>query len=129
RLRRHDGDATAEPHDVDPVRELEDVRHVVADQDHREPTLANALDQVEHLPGFLDPEGGGRLVHDHEPARPRGSTCDRNPLALAAGQVLDGLAHRLDADAELLEMTRSFATHPALVEEAQQAPEEAATSS
>ena len=34
---------------LDAVGELEDVRHVVADQDHRQAALAHAADQLEHL--------------------------------------------------------------------------------
>ena len=40
-LRRHDRDPLAEPHDLDAVGELEDVGHVVADQDHRQAALAD----------------------------------------------------------------------------------------
>ena len=35
------------------------------------PLSRTSLDQLEHLPGLLDAERGGRLVHDHELARPR----------------------------------------------------------
>jgi hypothetical protein len=41
RLRRDHRRAPAEALDVDPVRDLEHVRHVVADQDHREPAVAD----------------------------------------------------------------------------------------
>ena len=66
RLGRDDSHTPAEPHDLDAVGELEDMRHVVADQDHRQPALAHAADQIEHLPRLLDAERGGRLVHDHD---------------------------------------------------------------
>ena len=42
----------AVPRDIEPeVGKLEDVRHVVADQDHRQAAFAHALDQVDHLAG------------------------------------------------------------------------------
>ena len=71
------------------VGELEHVRHVVADQDHRQAALADAEDEVEHLPRLLHAERGGRLVHDHEPPRPRRGAGDGDALSLAAGEVLD----------------------------------------
>ena len=46
---------------MDPVRELEDVRHVMADQDHRQSAVAYAPDQVEHLAGLRLP--GDVLAH------------------------------------------------------------------
>ena len=122
RLRRHDRDSPPEPHDVDPVGELEDVRHVVADQDDGQAALADALDQVEHLTGLLDAERGRRLVHDHEPSRPRRRPRDGDALALAAGEGLDRLGDRLDADVELGEVARRLAAHGALVEHAQGTP-------
>src|SRR5687767_2494314 len=43
------GGVPAEPEHDDPVRDRLDVGHVVADQDHAEPVLAQPLDEVEHL--------------------------------------------------------------------------------
>jgi hypothetical protein len=37
----------------------------VGDQDHREPLLAETLDQLEHLAHLRDAQRGGRLVADH----------------------------------------------------------------
>ena len=79
RLRGDDRHASAEPHDLDAVGELEDVRHVVADQDHRQAALADPPDQVEHLARLLDAERSGRLVHDHQPLRPGGGPGDGDP--------------------------------------------------
>src|SRR5207249_1993283 len=44
---------------------------------------------------------------------------DGNSLALTAGEVLDGLADRLDPDPQLLEVACRRASHPALVQHAQ----------
>ena len=118
RLGRDNSHAPTEPHDLDPVGELEDVRHVVADQDHRQAALAHALDEVEHLPRLLDAERGGRLVHDHHALRPSGGPGDGDALTLPAGEVLDRLGHRADADLELREMSCGLAPHGAFVEHA-----------
>ena len=107
-----------EPHDLNPVGELEDVRHVVADQDHRKTALAHALNEVEHLPRLLDAERCGRLVHDHHALRPSGGPGDGDALTLPAGEVLDRLGHRADANLELREMSCGLAPHGAFVEHA-----------
>jgi hypothetical protein len=101
-LRCYDRDAPAQPHDLDPVGELEDVGHVMADQDDRQPPVANPQDQVEHLARLFDAQRGRRLVHDRDSLRPFCSACDCDALPLPAGKVLDRLTHRLDADLQLL---------------------------
>ena len=63
--------------------------------------VAHALDQLEHLAGLLDAERGGRLVHDHELARPRRRAGHGDALALAARERLHRLAHRADADLQV----------------------------
>jgi len=47
-------------------------------------------------------------------------------LALAAGEVLDGLSHRLDADLELLHVACRLAAHRPFREHAQGEPERSA---
>src|SRR5438309_493952 len=42
-------DHAAEAQDRDVVGDLEDVVHVVGDEDHGEPVLGQALDEIEHL--------------------------------------------------------------------------------
>jgi hypothetical protein len=82
------GVTTAETRDVDAVGELEHVRHVVADQDHRQAALAHALDQIDGLSGLLDVERGGGLVHDHDPSPSCCGARDGPALTLAAREVL-----------------------------------------
>jgi len=49
----------------DAVGDRHDVGHVVADQDHPEPTLAQPFHEVKHLGGLGDAERRGGLVeHD-----------------------------------------------------------------
>ena len=48
------GNALAQPRDVNPVRDLEDVWHVVRDQHHRQPAVSYTADQVEHHVALLD---------------------------------------------------------------------------
>ncbi len=55
----------AESQHRDPVGHRHDVPHVVADEDDAVAVLAQPLDEVEHLGGLGDAEGGRRLVeHD-----------------------------------------------------------------
>ena len=50
---------------MDAVGDLEDVRHVVRDENHREPFVTHAPDEFEHHLAFLYAErGGGFGVHN-----------------------------------------------------------------
>ena len=53
--RRDDGHATAQPLDVDAVGHLEDVGHVVADEDDRQALVAHVADELEDLLDSLTP--------------------------------------------------------------------------
>ena len=90
------GDVLAEAQHGDRVGDLEDVVQVVGDQDHGEALLAEALDEVQHLPRLRDAERRGRLVEDHDPRVPHHRLGDGDGLALAAGEPGDGLAHGAD---------------------------------
>jgi hypothetical protein len=68
---------------------LEDVREVVADDDHGDALLGQALDQVEHLLGLRDAEGGGRLVEDDDARLLQDRRGDRDGLALSARERRD----------------------------------------
>ena len=65
-LRLNSRDVLAEAQDRDRVGDLEDVVQVVRDEDDREALLAQAPDEVEHLPRLGHAERRGRLVEDHE---------------------------------------------------------------
>src|SRR6266536_973295 len=88
----------------DPVGDVEDVVHSMADQDHTDAVVLEILDQVEDLADLPDRERGGRLVHDHDLRPERRRSGDRDRLTLAARQLLDQLADALDADPELVEV-------------------------
>ena len=81
--------------------------------------LAHALDQVEHVAGLHDAERRGRLVHEHDLARPGDRAADRDALALAAGHVGHGRARVLDPHAEIAERLVAAPPHRPLVEEAE----------
>src|ERR1044072_5551851 len=66
--------------DVDAVGHLEDMRHVVADQDDRHALAADVEDQLEHLARFLHAQRSGRLVHDDDTAAEGGRARDRGTL-------------------------------------------------
>jgi hypothetical protein len=74
-------DATAEAHHMQPVGDLEHLRHVVADQHHRRAAGADGADQVQHHSRLPHAQRRGRLVHDHDPAREGRRAGDRHPLA------------------------------------------------
>ena len=73
-------------HHADPVRQVEDVVDVVADQEDADAIALELADQVPDLGRFGRTERCRRLVHDQDPGvevdRPR----DGHGLALAAGQ-------------------------------------------
>ncbi len=49
---------------MDTIGYLEDVRHVVADEDYRRALAAQFFDQLEHLVRLAHAERGGGLVKD-----------------------------------------------------------------
>ena len=91
-----DAVVAAEPQHGDPVGDRHDVGHVVADQDHAEAALAQPLDEVEHLGGLRDAEGGGGLVEHDDLGLAEQRAGDRDGLALAAGERGDRDADRGD---------------------------------
>jgi hypothetical protein len=102
---------------VDPVRYFENVRHVVADQDHRQATLLDLRDQLQHLTGLLHAQGSGRFVQDDEPRGERGRSGHRDRLPLTTGQGLDRLRHVLHrGDAEIAHRFAGLGLHALLVE-------------
>jgi hypothetical protein len=66
-------------HDADPVRKVEDVVDVVADQEDADAFRLELLDQVADLGSLGGPEGGSGLVHDQDP----GVEMDARPMAIA----------------------------------------------
>ena len=69
-------------HDHDAVRELEQQREVVGDEEHREPELLPQLgDLREDLALDDDVERGRRLVHDHDLGVDGERHRDHHPLA------------------------------------------------
>src|SRR5579875_627887 len=124
-LRGDHAGARAEALDVDPVRELEDVGHVVADEDDGLAVGAQVTDELEHLAGLPHAERRGRLVQDHDLAAEGGGARDGHGLALPAGQRLHRLADVLQgADAEALDLLGRLPLHLARVEHAQHRAEE-----
>ena len=111
-LRRDHRRPPAEPLDVDAVGDLEDVRHVVADQDDRQAPVADVADQLQHPVALLDAQRGRRLVEDDDLAAERRRARHRDGLALPAGQALHGLADVLQrADAQLAHVPRGLGLH------------------
>src|SRR5438477_3423850 len=56
----------AQVHHRNAICHLEDVVEVVGDDHHREATVAQPLDEVEHHLRLHDSEGRSRSVHDHQ---------------------------------------------------------------
>jgi hypothetical protein len=92
----------------------------------RAPAVPDACDEVEYLPGLLDPEGGGGLVHDDDVPRPGGGTGDRDALALAAGERLQRLGERLEPDLQFGHVPGGLGTHAGLVQHSEDAAQDAA---
>ena len=61
-----DADDPAVIHDRDPVREVEDVVDVVADEEDADPFALQLTDEVAHLGGLGGPERRRGLVHDED---------------------------------------------------------------
>src|SRR5690348_1071719 len=76
-------DKASQVHHGDSVSHLEYVVQVVGDDHHRQSSVAQALDQVEHLPRLDHAQGRGGLVHDHQLRVPHHGLGDGHRLALS----------------------------------------------
>ena len=83
RLRGDDAGALAEPLDVDAVGDLEDVGHVVADQNDGKAAATKLTNDFENLTAFADSERCCRLVEYDQLAAERDGPGDRHRLPLA----------------------------------------------
>ena len=89
-----DAVVAAQAEDDHAVGDRAHVLHVVADHDHAEPAVAQPLDEVEHLGGLGDAEGGGRLVEDDDLRVTQQRAGDGDGLPLPARQRRDRDAAR-----------------------------------
>ena len=112
------GDLAAALEHDDARRHVDDLGHVVADQDHRRAAAMQLANEVQHLAALGDTERGGGLVHDHEARVPMERAGDRHGLPLSAGQPLDGAIGVADVDLEAGEIARRCVAHRALVQNA-----------
>src|SRR5437667_92033 len=76
-LRGDDPGAAAQALDMDAGGDLEDVRHVVADQDDAQSSVAEVADELEYLAGFAYAQCRGRLVEYDDLAAECGGPGDR----------------------------------------------------
>ena len=113
-----DAVVAAEPQHDDAVGDGHHVGHVVADQDHAVPALAEALDEVQHLGGLRDAERRGRLVEDDDARIADQRARDRDGLALPAGERGDRDPHRRDLRRQLAQQRPGLLLHVDLVERA-----------
>ena len=91
--------------------------------------VADVPDELEYSVAFLDAEGCGRLVEDHDLAAESGGTRDGHRLTLTTRQRLDGLGDVLQrANAELVEGSLGVAAHPRRVHHPQDRSERAGAS-
>src|SRR5215218_215692 len=82
---------------------------IVRDEhDRRSPLATNAHQQLEHLLATARVEIAGRLVRQHEPRLVRERPCDRDALALAAGQARRNMVQAMP-EADALEPRRHLA--------------------
>src|SRR5262245_3607196 len=110
---------------MDAVGDLEDMWHVVADQDDRQAALLDVEHQLEHFSRFLDAERRSRLVHDDDAAAESRRPHYRNALALAARERLDRLPNALDGEQpKRVQMPAGLAPHLGPIEPAEALPEQ-----
>ena len=96
-------DDAAEIHHRDAVADVPHHGEVVADEEIGEPVLLLQVDQqVQHLRLHRDVERRDRLVGDDHVGIDRQRLGDAEPLALAAGELVRVLAHRLGPQADAL---------------------------
>ena len=97
---------------VNPIGHLEDLGHVVRDQDDRHAPLAEVVNELEHASRLPDPERCGRLVENDHLAAERCGPGHRHRLALTTGKRLDSLRDVLDrTDTEILQTLTRLGAH------------------
>ncbi len=126
-LRRDEVNPPSESLNVYPIRHLEHLRHVVADEDHRQTTVTDAPDELENLAGLPHAQCRGRLVHDDELACERGGPGHGHTLALTTGKLLDRVRHRPQTNLEFAHLLRGLTLHRRFVEHPQHAAKRSAT--
>src|SRR5258708_32386944 len=57
--------SASETHDLNPISDLENMGHIVTDQDDGKATIANRSDQIQHLTGLANAQSRRGFVHDH----------------------------------------------------------------
>ncbi len=95
------GHPVAHPQDLDPVRDGQDLGHVVADQDDGDAAVPDPPDVVEDPLALDHAERRGGLVHEDDLAGVGHRAGHGHRLALAAGQGHDRLADVRQFDAEI----------------------------
>ncbi len=116
-LRGCESSASPETHDVNTVCQLENVRHIVTDEDHRKPPVPNRPDEVQHFSGLADSESGGRLIHDDQAASENGRTSHRYPLPLAAREIFNRAVDRRKMELQLLHFFLRLSLHSAFIQQ------------
>src|SRR5439155_18811744 len=103
-FRRADLDDLARVHDGDSVRELEQEREIMRDEEHGEAEVTfQRLDLLHDLALDDDVERRRRLVHDNQLRLERERHCDDYPLAHAARELVRVRARASTVDADELE--------------------------
>ena len=68
---------------MDPIGDVDDVWHGVADEDDTHTLVADTADGVEDIPGLHDAQGGRRFVQENDAFGPGYGACNSNGLLLA----------------------------------------------
>ena len=101
---------------MDAVRDLKNMRHVVADEDHRQTPVAHAADQLQHHVAFLDAQRRRRFIEDDDVFGKRCRPRHRHALALAARERFHRLRHAADADFQVVHALDADVQHLFLVQ-------------
>src|SRR5438876_1555850 len=105
-------------HGNDTVAAVEDVVHVVADEDACHPLLLQAAHEADHLVRLLHREVVGRLVEDHHLRLEMHGARNRDPLALTARQLADERLGGAQMQVDIGDRADALLSHLLLVEDA-----------
>jgi hypothetical protein len=120
--RRRQSCPTPEAHNLDAIGYLEDVGHVVADENDGQSAIANGADQVQYLTRFADSQSGSRLIHDNQATRENCGSSHRYSLTLSAREFLDGTVYRRKMKPQFVHFPLRFAPHPVLIQQPEPGP-------
>jgi hypothetical protein len=100
---------------LNPVCHLEDMGHIVTDENNRESSIPNRANQVEYLTGFADTKRRSRFIHNDEPASEYCRSGHGDSLTLSTRKLLHRTVDSRQMKLQLIHFMLGLPSHPVLI--------------